>query len=95
MSHRSVLIFSDEYHIISNASLVNNYNIDRPRAMNAEAIVDSQNCRITLYVVDWIIILTICLCCLQPDVPILHVFGRRNDKKSLYISPKREKLSIL
>ena len=48
--------------------------------MNAEAIDDSQNCRITLYVVDWIIIQTVCLCCLKP-VPVLdiHLFGRRND----------------
>ena len=65
--------------------------------MNVEAIVDSQNCRITLYVVDWIIIQTVCLCCLKPGVPVLdiHVFGRRNDKRSLYISSKREKLSSL
>ena len=66
--------------------------------MNAEAaIVDSQNCRITLYVVVWIIIQTVCLCCLKPGVPVLdiHVFGRRNDKRSLYISSKREKLSSL
>ena len=64
--------------------------------MNAEAIVDSQNSRITL-VVDWIVIQTVCLCCLKPGVPVLdiHVFGRRNDKRSLYISSKREKLSSL
>ena len=50
--------------------------------MNAEAIVDSQACRITLHVVDWIIIQTVCLCCLKPGVPVLdiHVFERRNDK---------------
>ena len=30
-------------------------DIDRPRAMNAEAIVDSQNYRITLYIVGWVI----------------------------------------
>ena len=61
--------------------------------MNAEAIVDSQNCRITLYVVDWIIIHTVCWCCLKPGVPVLdiHVVGQR----SLYISSKREKLSSL
>ena len=56
--------------------------------MNAEAIVDSQNCRATLYVVDWIIIQTVCWCYLKPGVPILdiHVYGRRNDKKvALYI----------
>ena len=41
--------------------------------MNAEAIVDSQNCRITLYVVDWIIIQTVCLCCLKPSVPVLYI----------------------
>ena len=65
--------------------------------MNAEAIVHSQNCRITLYVVGWIIIQTVCLCCLKPGVPVLdiHVFGRRNDKRSLYISSKREMLSSL
>ena len=65
--------------------------------MNAEAIVDSQNCRITLYVVDWIIIQTVCLYCLKPGVPVLdkHVFGWRNDKMSLYISSKRERLSSL
>ena len=63
--------------------------------MNAEAIVDSQNCRVTLYVVDWIIIKTVCLCCLKPGVPVLdiHVFRWRNDKMSLYISSRREKLS--
>ena len=73
------------------------YNIDRPRAMNAMAIVDSQNCRITLYVVDWIIIQTVCLCCLKPGVVVLdiHVFGLRNDKRSLYIFSKRKKLSSL
>ena len=51
--------------------------------MNAEAIADNQNCRITLYVVDWVIIQSVCLCCLKPGVPVLdvHVFGRRNDKK--------------
>ena len=40
---------------------------------------------------------TVSLCCLKPDVPVLdkHVFGRRNDKRSLYISSKREKLSSL
>ena len=39
-------------------------------------------------VVGWIIIQTVCLCCLKPGVPVLdlHVFGRRNDKSSLYIS---------
>ena len=65
--------------------------------MNAEAIVDSQNSRITLYVVDWIIIQIVCLCCLKPGLPVLgiHVFGRRKDKRSLYISLKREKLSSL
>ena len=64
--------------------------------MNAEAIVDSQNSRKTL-VVDWIVIQTVCLCCLKPGVPVLdiHVFGRRNDKRSVYISSKREKLSSL
>ena len=72
-------------------------NIDWPRAMLAEAIVDSQNCRITLYVVDWIIIQTVCLCWVKPGMPVLdiHVFGRHNDKMSLYISLKREKLSSL
>ena len=65
--------------------------------MKAVDIVDSQKCRITLYVVGWIIIQTICLCCLKPDVSMLdkHVFGRRNDKRSLYISSKTEKLSSL
>ena len=58
--------------------------------MKAVAIVDSQKCRITLYVVGWIIIQTVCLCCL-PGVPVFdkHVFGRRNDKRSLYISSKQ------
>ena len=61
--------------------------------MNAEAIVDSQNSRTTLYVVDWIIIQTVCLCCLKPGVPVLdiHVFGQHNDKRSLYISSKSKK----
>ena len=65
--------------------------------MNAEAIVDSQNCRITLYVADWIIIQTECLSCLKSGVPVLdiHIFGWHNDKRSLYISSKREKLSSL
>ena len=65
--------------------------------MNAEAIVDSQNCRMTLYVVNWIIIQTVCLCCPKPGVPVLdiHIFGRHNDKRSLHISSKREKLSSL
>ena len=65
--------------------------------MKSVAIVDSQKCRITLYVVGWIIIQTVCLCCLKPSVPVLdkHVFGRRNDKRLLYISSKREKLSSL
>ena len=65
--------------------------------MKAVAIVDSQKSRITLYVVGWIIIQTVCLCCLKPIVPALvkHVFGRRNDKRSLSISSKREKLSSL
>ena len=65
--------------------------------MKAVAIVDSQKCRITLYVEGWIIIQTVCLCCLKPCVPVLdkHVFGRRNDKRSLSISSKREKLSSL
>ena len=61
--------------------------------MKLVAIVDSQKCRITLYVVGWIIVQTVCLCCLTPGVPVLdkHVFGRRNDKRLLYISSKREK----
>ena len=65
--------------------------------MTAVAIVDSQKCRITLYVVGWIIIQTVCLCCLKPGVPVLdkHVFGWRNDERSRYISSKREKLSSL
>ena len=65
--------------------------------MKAVAIVDSQKCRITLYVEGWIIIQTGCLCCLKPGVPDLdkHVFGRRNDKMSLSISSKREKFSSL
>ena len=60
--------------------------------MKAVAIVDSQKCRIILYVECWKIIQTVCLCCLKPGVPVLdkHVFGRRNDKRS-----KREKLSSL
>ena len=64
--------------------------------MNAEAIVDIQNSRITLYVVDWIIIHTVCVLS-KPGVPVLdiHVFGRHNDKRSLYVSSKREKLSSL
>ena len=65
--------------------------------MKAVVIVDSPKCRITLYVVGWIIIHTVCLCCLKPGVPVLdkHVFGRLDDKRSLYISSKREKLSSL
>ena len=59
--------------------------------MNAGAIVDSQNCHITLYVEGWIIIQAVCICCLKPGVSVLdiHVFGQRNDKRSLYISSKR------
>ena len=65
--------------------------------MKAVAIVDSPKCRITLYVEGWIIIQTVCLCCLKPCVPVLdkNVSGRRNDKRSLSISSKREKLSSL
>ena len=65
--------------------------------MKAVAIVDSQKRRITLYVVGWIIIQTVRLCCLKPGVPVIdeHVFGRRNDERSLYISSKREELSSL
>ena len=65
--------------------------------MKAVAIIDSQKCRINIYVVGWIIIQTVCLCCLKPGVPVLdtYVFGRRNDKRSLSISSKREKLSSL
>ena len=71
--------------------------------MNAEAIVDSQNCRMTLYVVGWIIIQAVCLCCLKPGVPVLdiHAFGRRKNKRvgrkkvALYIYSKREKSSSL
>ena len=65
--------------------------------MKAVAIVDSQKCRITLYVEGWIIIQTVCLCCLKPGVSILdkRVFGRRNDKRLLSISSKRGKLSSL
>ena len=65
--------------------------------MKAVAIIDSQKCRIKLYVVGWIIIQTVCLFCLKPGVPVLdtHVFGRRNDKRSLSISSKREKFSSL
>ena len=59
------------------------YNIDRPRAMNAEAIVDSQNYRILLYVVGWVCCLNVC--------PFRYIYGRRNDIRSLYISSKREK----
>ena len=64
--------------------------------MKAVAIVDSQKFRITLYVEGWIN-QTGCLCCLKPGVPVLdkHVFGRRNDKRSLSISSKREKLNSL
>ena len=42
--------------------------------MKAVAIVDSKKCRITLYILG--------------GVPVLdkHVFRRRNDKRSLYIS---------
>ena len=60
--------------------------------MNAAVIVDSQTSRITLNVVDWIIILTVCLCCLKSGVPVLdiHVFGRRNDKRSIYIFEKEK-----
>ena len=47
--------------------------------------------------IGWIIIQTVCLCCLKPGVSVLdkHVFGRRNDKMTLSISSKREKLSSL
>ena len=38
--------------------------------MNAEAIVDSKNYRITLYVVDWIRIQTVYLCYLKPGVSV-------------------------
>ena len=65
--------------------------------MKAVAIVNSQKCRITLYVEGRVIIQTVCSCCLKPGVPVLdnHVSGRRNDKRSLSISSKREKLSSL
>ena len=65
--------------------------------MKAVAIVDSQKCLLTLFVEGWIIIQTVCLCCLKPGVPILdkHVFGRRNDKRSLSTFSKWEKLSSL
>ena len=66
--------------------------------MKAVAIVDSKKCRLTPYVVGWIIIQTVCLCCLKLGVSVLdkHVFGRRNDKRSLQsISSKREKFSSL
>ena len=65
--------------------------------MKAAAIADSQKCRITFTVKGWIIIQTVCLCCLKPGVPVLdkHVFGRRNDIRSIFISSKREKLSSL
>ena len=65
--------------------------------MKAAAIVYSHKCRLTLYVVGWIIIQAVYLCCLKPGVSVLdkHVFGRRNDKRSLYISSKREKFSSL
>ena len=65
--------------------------------MKAVPIVDSQKCRITLYVEGWIIIQTVCLCYLKPGVSVLdkHVFGRRHDKRSLSIYSKREKLSSL
>ena len=61
--------------------------------MKAVVIVDSQKCRITLYVEGWIIVQTVCLYCLNSGVPVLdlHVFGRRNDKRSLSMSSKREK----
>ena len=65
--------------------------------MKAVAIVDSKKCRIAPYVKGWIIIQTVCLCYLKPGVPVLdkHVFGRCNDKRSLCVSSKREKLSSL
>ena len=83
------IVFSGEYRIIANA--------DWPRTLKAVAIVDSQNCRITLNVEGWIIIQTVCLCCLKPGVPVLdqHAFRRRNDIRSIFISSKREKLSSL
>ena len=65
--------------------------------MKAVAIVDSKKNRITLYVEGWIIIQTVCLCCLKPGVPVLvkPVFWRRNNKRSRSISSIREKLSSL
>ena len=64
--------------------------------MKAVAIVDSPKCRITLCI-RLNNNSNLCLYCLKPGVPILdkHEFGRRNDKRSLYISSKREKLSSL
>ena len=65
--------------------------------MKEVAIIDSPKYRINLYVVGLIINQTVCWCCLKPGVPVLnkHVFGRRNDKRSLSISSKREKFSSL
>ena len=65
--------------------------------MKSVAIVDSPKCRITLCVNGWIIIQTVCLCCLKSGVPVLdkHVFGRLYDKRSLPISSKREKLNSI
>ena len=62
--------------------------------MNVEAIVDIQNCRITLYVVGWVIIQTMFVLS-KTWCARLDIFGRRNDIMSLYLSSKREKLSSL
>ena len=52
------------------------YNIDRPRTINAEAIVDSQNYRITLDIVGWVIIQTVWFdCCLKSGVPVYMYLG--------------------
>ena len=62
--------------------------------MKVVAIEDSQNCRITLHVVGWIIIQTVCLCCLKPGVLVSdkRVFGRRNDKGSfIYLRKEKSK----
>ena len=60
--------------------------------MKAVAIADSKKCRITLYVVGWIIIQTGCLCRLKPGVPVLdkHVLGQCNDKgRFIYLQKEK------
>ena len=98
VSPRSILIFSGEYRIKTNAFLVNNYlllthherdesggHCRQPKMSYNSLCSRLNNYSSCMFVLSktW---------CARLDT---HVFGRRNDKRSLYISLKREKLSSL